>query len=85
MHVKDLESAIACVNAMSEDPIPSNEVACPVCGRPMTSRIISRAFAEHLYTFECKRCGLLMTQPESSAPPAMVPDSRHKQVPVRRE
>jgi hypothetical protein len=58
---------------MSEDFIPSNEVACPVCGRPMTFQIISRAFTEDLYAFECKPCGLSMTEPESSTTPAIVP------------
>jgi hypothetical protein len=58
---------------MSEDFIPSNEVACPVCGRPMTFQIIGRAFTEDLYAFECKPCGLSMTEPESSTTPAIVP------------
>jgi hypothetical protein len=49
--------------AMIEDLTP-NEVACPICGRPMTLQIIRRAFAENLYAFECKPCGLSMTEPE---------------------
>jgi hypothetical protein len=58
---------------MSQDPTPSNEVACPVCGQPMTLQIIRRAFAENLYAFECKPCGLSMTDPESSTTnPAIV-------------
>jgi transcription initiation factor IIE alpha subunit len=61
---------------MSEDFTPSNEViTCPVCGRPMTFQIIRRAFAENLHAFECKPCGLSMTEPESSTIPAIVPDS----------
>jgi hypothetical protein len=28
-----------------------------------------------LYAFECKPCGLSMTEPESSTSPAIVPDS----------
>src|SRR5262245_26294557 len=39
--------------AMIEDLTP-NEVACPICGRPMTLQIIRRTFAESLYAFECK-------------------------------
>jgi hypothetical protein len=61
--------------SMSEDFTPSNEVACPVCGRPMTFQIIRRAFAENLYAFECKPCGLSMTAPESSTTPAIVSGS----------
>ena len=60
---------------MSEDLTPSNEVTCPVCGKPMTLQIIRRAFTENLYAFQCKSCGLLMTEPESSTTPAIVPDS----------
>jgi hypothetical protein len=60
---------------MSEDP---NDLACPVYGRPMTSQIIRRAFAEHLYAFECKPCGLSMTKSESSTSPAIVPDSANQ-------
>lgn len=58
-----------------EDLGPSNEVRCPVCGRPMTLQIIRRVFAENLYAFECKLCGLSMTEPESSTTPTVVPDS----------
>jgi hypothetical protein len=57
---------------MSEDFIPSNEVACPVCGRPMTLQIIRRAFAENLYAFECRPCGLSMTNSEK------LDDSSHR-------
>jgi hypothetical protein len=60
---------------MSEDLTLSNEVACPVCGRPTTLQIIRRAFAENLYAFECKPCGLSMTEPENSTTPAIVRDS----------
>jgi hypothetical protein len=60
---------------MSEDFTPSNEVACPICGRPMTFQIIRRAFTEDLYAFECTPCGLSMTEPESSTTPAIVPES----------
>src|SRR5215470_15787738 len=59
---------------MSEDLTPSNEVACPICGRPMTLQIIRRAFAENLYSFECKPCGLSMTEPESSTTLSVVPN-----------
>jgi hypothetical protein len=59
---------------MSEDLTLSNEVPCPVCGSPMTLQIIRRAFAENLYAFECKPCGLSMTEPESSTIPAIVAD-----------
>jgi hypothetical protein len=41
----------------------------------MTFQIIRRAFAENLYAFECKPCGLSMTESESSTTPAIVPDS----------
>jgi hypothetical protein len=57
---------------MSEDFTPSNEVGCPVCGRPMALQIIRRPFAENVRAFECKPCGLSMTEPESSAKPAIV-------------
>ena len=60
---------------MNEDFTPGSEVACPVCGRPMTFQIIRRAFAENLYVFECKPCGLSVTEPESSTTPAIVQDS----------
>jgi hypothetical protein len=60
---------------MSEHLTPRNEVACPVCGTPMIFQIIRRAFAEDLYGFECQPCGLSMTEPESSATPAIVPGS----------
>jgi hypothetical protein len=60
---------------MSEDYTPSNEVACPICGRPMTFQIIRRPFTESLYAFDCKPCGLSMTAPESSTSPAIVPGS----------
>jgi hypothetical protein len=32
----------------------------------MSSQIIRRAFAENLYAFKCKPCGLSMTEPEST-------------------
>jgi hypothetical protein len=57
---------------MSEDFTPSNEVGCPVCGRPMALQIIRRPFAENVRAFECKPCGLSMTEPESSSKPAIV-------------
>jgi hypothetical protein len=60
---------------MSEDFTPGNEVVCPVRGRPMTFQIITRAFAGNLYAFECKPCGLSMTEPESSTTRAIVPGS----------
>jgi uncharacterized protein (DUF983 family) len=60
---------------MSQHLTPGNEVACPVCGTPMIFQIIRRAFAEGLYAFECKPCGLSMTEPENSAAPVIVPDS----------
>jgi hypothetical protein len=41
----------------------------------MTFQIIRRAFAENLHAFECKPCGLSMTDSESSTTPAIVPDS----------
>jgi hypothetical protein len=57
---------------MSDDFTPSNEVGCAVCGRPMTRQIIRLPFAENVRAFECKPCGLSMTEPESSAKPAIV-------------
>jgi hypothetical protein len=49
---------------MRDDLTSNNEVACPICGRPLTLLIIRRAFAENLYAFECKPCQLSMTEPE---------------------
>jgi hypothetical protein len=60
---------------MSENVMPTNDVVCPICGRPMALQIIRRAFAENLYAFECKPCGLSMTESESSTTPAIVSDS----------
>jgi hypothetical protein len=57
---------------MSEDFTPSNEIGCPVCSRPMTLQIMRRPFAEDVRAFECKPCGLSMTDPESSTKPAIV-------------
>jgi hypothetical protein len=62
---------------MSED-LTADEVACPICNRPMSLRIIRRAFAKNLYTFECKPCGLSMTEPESTTSPSIIPDDTAK-------
>jgi predicted RNA-binding Zn-ribbon protein involved in translation (DUF1610 family) len=57
---------------MSEDVTPTNEVICPVCGRPMILLyIIRRAFAENLNVFQCKPCGFSTTEPVSwTIPPS---------------
>jgi hypothetical protein len=55
---------------MSQDSTFTNEVICPVCGRPMTLlRTIRRAFAENLNVFKCKPCGFSTTEPVSWATP----------------
>lgn len=66
-----LHPGTECINAaMGEDSISSNEVACPVCSRPVTLQIIRRSFVESLYAFEFKPCGLSMIGSESSPPPS---------------
>jgi predicted RNA-binding Zn-ribbon protein involved in translation (DUF1610 family) len=56
--------------SMSEDSTFTNEVICPVCGRPMILlRTIRRAFAENLNVFKCKPCGFSTTEPVSWATP----------------
>jgi predicted RNA-binding Zn-ribbon protein involved in translation (DUF1610 family) len=48
--------------SMSEDA--TNEVICPVCGRPMILlHTIRRAFAENLNVFKCKPCGFSTAEP----------------------
>jgi predicted RNA-binding Zn-ribbon protein involved in translation (DUF1610 family) len=51
---------------MAEEPAPTNETFCPVCGRAMVFlRTIRRAFAESLNAFQCKPCGFSTTEPVS--------------------
>jgi predicted RNA-binding Zn-ribbon protein involved in translation (DUF1610 family) len=48
----------------------TNEVICPVCGRPMILlHTIRRVFGEHLNVFKCKPCGFSMTEPVSWTTP----------------
>jgi predicted RNA-binding Zn-ribbon protein involved in translation (DUF1610 family) len=65
------ESIIVHKCAMSEDHTSTNEVICPVCGRPMLlPHTISRAFGENLNVFKCG-CGFSMTEPVSwTTPPS---------------
>jgi predicted RNA-binding Zn-ribbon protein involved in translation (DUF1610 family) len=61
--------------AMSEDPTFTNEVFCPVCGRPMILlHTIRRAFAENLNVFKCKPCGFSTTEPVSWTTPSSSQD-----------
>src|SRR5215469_16395840 len=57
---------------MSENLTYTNEVICPVCGRPMILlHTIRRAFADDLNVFKCKPCGFSMTEPVSwTRPPS---------------
>jgi predicted RNA-binding Zn-ribbon protein involved in translation (DUF1610 family) len=49
---------------MSENLTSTNEVVCPVCGRPMISlHTIRRDFAENLNVFKCQPCGFSTTEP----------------------
>ncbi len=59
-------------NKMSDGPTSTNEVICPVCGRPMVLlHTIRRAFAENLKVFKCKPCGFSTTEPASwTTPPS---------------
>jgi hypothetical protein len=51
------------------DVKPTDEVACPACGRRMTLlSTVRRAFAENLNVFKC-RCGLTLAKPESRTTP----------------
>jgi C4-type Zn-finger protein len=57
---------------MSEDITPTNEIICPICGRPMTLvRTIKRAFGENLYVFKCEPCGFSLTEPVSWTEPPL--------------
>jgi predicted RNA-binding Zn-ribbon protein involved in translation (DUF1610 family) len=51
---------------MSENLTSTNEVICPVCGRPMILlHTIRRAFAENLNVFKCEPCGFSTAEPVS--------------------
>jgi hypothetical protein len=58
--------------AMSEDHSSTNEVICPVSGRPMILlHTIWRAFGENLNVFKCEPCGFSTTEPMSwTTPPS---------------
>jgi predicted RNA-binding Zn-ribbon protein involved in translation (DUF1610 family) len=57
---------------MNEEVTLTNEVICPVCGRPMTLlHTIRRAFGENLNVFKCKSCGFSMTEPVSKDHPTI--------------
>ncbi len=56
--------------------MPTNEVACPVCGRPMTLlHIIRRAFGENLNVFQCKPCRFSMTEPVTWTTPGSMTET----------
>jgi C4-type Zn-finger protein len=51
---------------MSENLTFTNEVICPVCGRPMVLlHTIRRVFGDNLNVFKCKPCGFSTTEPVS--------------------
>jgi predicted RNA-binding Zn-ribbon protein involved in translation (DUF1610 family) len=57
---------------MSKEITLTNEVVCPVCGRPMILlHVIRRAFAENLNVFQCKPCGFSTTEPVSWTIPSL--------------
>jgi len=75
-HSWNLPSHHRCI--MSDGVKLTNEVICPVCGRPMTFlRLIRRAFGENVNVFQCKPCGFSTTEPVSwTTPPLRVQAAR---------
>jgi hypothetical protein len=59
---------------MNKDATPTtNEVICPVCGRPMTlPHTIRRAFGENLNVFKCRPCGFSTTELVSWTTPVQI-------------
>ena len=48
---------------MSKNLAFTNEVVCPVCGRPMILlHTIRHAFGENLNVFKCEPCGFSTTE-----------------------